>query len=253
MSGKHLPYPSKPFNFLQKIHDDFQPLSLKIKFDKKHSLHITLISYYGSIFELTGSCISLIQNELFISIPIVLRSILEAQVDLVNLINDPEYGYTLRFSFLNESLKLFDEAQNGNDLLEDIATTPNFDENHLNFKREKDLLKSKGYKLLTNEQKFKKAGMMTEYNSIYNRLCCDSHNNLSALGKRHLRSEEDDISVVFYKTPKTVDIIFYIAIITEIFIKSAELIHDFFNTEAKDIINIYRNEFDTLTQLYNNL
>jgi hypothetical protein len=115
-------------NFLKKAHDNFQPISLKIKFDKDHALHLNLIALYGSILELTGSSILLICNKLITGVPVLLRAILEAHVDLINLNNDPNYGYDLKFSFLKEWLKILDEAKKGNDYLTEISAAKNLDE-----------------------------------------------------------------------------------------------------------------------------
>jgi len=45
--------PEEVFAFLKKAHDEFQPLSVEIRFDKNHALHSHVMALYGSIIELT--------------------------------------------------------------------------------------------------------------------------------------------------------------------------------------------------------
>jgi hypothetical protein len=88
--------------------------------------------------------------------------------------------------------------------------------------------------------------MEAEYKSIYNSLCCDSHNNLRSLVNRHLKLEEDNLSVVFYKAYNTDDTAIYVCIIAEILVKSTEIIHQFFNTDAQFTVREHRQELSNL-------
>ena len=85
--------PNEVFEFLKRAHDEFQPFSERIIFDKTHPLHRNAIALYGSIIELTGSIIVLLDRRMATGAPILLRAILEAYVDLVNLLKNKQYGY----------------------------------------------------------------------------------------------------------------------------------------------------------------
>lgn len=87
------------FNFLKDMHEKFQGYVKNIHFDNKNSLQFSLISLYGSIMEFTTSCIFLIDSKIMISIPVLIRTMLEANIDLINLILDSKYILLLDFDF----------------------------------------------------------------------------------------------------------------------------------------------------------
>jgi len=235
------------FGFLMRSHDQFQPLSEELTFDKSHPLHRNTIALYGSIIELTGSNILLIQKRIVAGVPVLLRAILEAYVDLVNLINNKTYGYNLEVSYLKEWLKILEEAKIGkNEYLSDITKEPSLDKTIMEWRKERKRLEAKGFRALRIDQKFSKAGMEKEYKSIYNSLCSDSHNNIRALIERHIEREETDFSVVFYKAYTAEDSAIYVGTNAEILVRATELMHEFLDSPVKDEIAEYRNEIDRL-------
>lgn len=239
--------PNEYFKFLKKAHDDFQPLSEKIIFDKTSPLHRNTISLYGSIIELTGSIIFLLNKRLATGAPILLRAILEAYVDLVNLINNKRYGYNLEVSYLKEWLKILEEAKIGkNEYLASITEEPSLEDSISNWRKEKTRLEKKGYRSLRIDQKFKLADMQKEYKSVYNMLCSDSHNNLRSLITRHVEREETDFSIVFYKAYTLEDSAIHVGTNAELLVRATQIIHEFLDSPVKDNITIYRKELDTL-------
>ncbi len=239
--------PEEVLNFLKKAHDDFQPLSKQIAFDKTRPLHRNVIALYGSILELTGSCILLIDKRLITGVPVLLRSVLEAYVDLVNLIENPEYGHLLAVSYLKEWLKILEEAKNGkNEYLQAISEASSLDKSITEFRSELNKLKANGYKALEIKEKFKKAGMEKEFKSIYNSLCCDSHNNLRALINRHIEREQTDFSIVFYKAYTPEDSAVHVGTNAEVLVRTTQLMHKFFDSPVQETIQEYRVELDRL-------
>jgi hypothetical protein len=239
--------PEEVLNFLKKAHDDFQPLSVEIVFDKTHALHRTTIALYGSILELTGACILLIDRRLVTGAPILLRAILEAYVDLVNLIENARYGYNLEVAHLKEWLKLLNEAKIGkNEYLADISKEPNLDSTIAKWTDEKRKLEAKGYRALMIEDKFRLAGMEKEYRSIYNSLCSDAHNNLQALVGRHIEREQADFSIVVYKAYTPQDSAHYVGINAEILMRATERVHEFFKSTVENKLPPYRGELNRL-------
>jgi len=239
--------PKEVFDFLKKTHDEFQPLSEKIVFDKTNPLHRNSISLYGSIIELTGSVILLLNSKLGTGVPILLRAILEAYVDLFNLINNAQYGYNLEVSYLKEWLKILEEASHGkNEYLQFIADEPTLPETIDSWRKKKKSLEKKGYRSLRIEQKFKQAGMQKEYKSLYNMLCSDAHNNLRSLVDRHIEREETDFSIIFYKEYTADDTAHHVGSNLEILVRATQLIHDFFDSPVKGDIVEYRNLLDGL-------
>lgn len=239
--------PEEILSFLKRAHDEFQPLSEQIIFDKERPLHRNTISLYGSILELTGSCILLTDKRLVTGVPILLRTILEAYVDLVNLVENPQYGYNLEASYLKEWLKILEEARKGkNEYLRAISEASSLDQSIDEWRNSLKKLESKGYKVLKIEKKFERAGMEKEYRSIYNLLCSDSHNNLGALVSRHVEREQTDFSIVFYKAYTPEDSAVYVGTNAEILVRATQLIHKFLDSPVQDAIKAYRVEFDAL-------
>ncbi len=81
------------FDFLKKSHNDFLEFSKEIVFDKRHPLHFNLIALYGSLIELSGSMIILLEKNAKIAVPSIFRTFLETYVEFHNLVRDPKYGY----------------------------------------------------------------------------------------------------------------------------------------------------------------
>lgn len=239
--------PAQLLEFLKKAHDEFQPLSAKMVFDKSHPLHRNVVALYGSILELTGSSIILIDRKLIAGVPILLRAILEAYIDLVNLVSNAQYGYHLEAAYLKEWLKLLVEAQGGkNEYLRELSESPNLSDQITRWREEQRKLKIKGYHTLSIEDKFRKAGMEKAYRSLYNSLCCDAHNNLRALINRHIERDAGDFSMVFYKDYSPDDSAVYVGTNAEILVRASQVIHEFLNSPVQAEVARYRAEFDAL-------
>ncbi|MFA5321258.1 MAG: hypothetical protein WC373_01185, partial [Smithella sp.] len=74
-------------SYYQRSLDELIHLAATFSFDGTHPLHANAIFLYGSIIELSSSLNPLLISEHYSAIPVVLRSILEAYVDLENLCN----------------------------------------------------------------------------------------------------------------------------------------------------------------------
>jgi len=172
-----------------------------IKFDKKHAWHLDIVCLYSSIVEYSDNMFVLLKKEKLVGMPLVLRSMLEAFVDLKNLCNEKTYGYHLQASNLKEWLKVSREAGKlENPYLDGLAAAKGFDDQVSEWKAELKGLKDKGYPPLRQDEKFLMADMDNEYRSLYNYLCAYSHNNIRALTDRHIEISEnkDDFKVVLF-------------------------------------------------------
>ncbi|MFN7096295.1 MAG: DUF5677 domain-containing protein [Gammaproteobacteria bacterium] len=229
----------KLLHFLEELHDDFQPLTKKLKFDTKREPHLAIMTLYGTVLELIGSCIFLLRNKKYIGISILLRSILEAYVDLINLMEDENYFHYLHASFLQETLKFINSAKKENNPQIE-ALLANW-EGELE-KREGILtsLSTRGFKPLKNCDKFEKAGLEKLYITIYNHLCCESHNNLISLTKRHVKQNENKTEIIFYKTSELHDSIIYIEFMINIFLDTTEKLHMFLGGSDISVLLIYK-------------
>ena len=215
---------------------EFLPISISectelarvLKFDKTHKWHVNLISLYGSMLELANSICVLVQGDSPIGVPIILRSMIEAFMDFSNLAATRTYGYHMDAANVKEWIKIFEEAKRGeNPYLADISNLPNIDEILSDHKTQLDELKEKGYSPLSIFQKFDTSNQSKEYRSIYNFLCCDSHNNIRSLISRHadIADDKSDYQLQFF-APVDLDTIFhYIDSCIGILINSTVLIH----------------------------
>lgn len=143
--------------FLKELHDKFIDLSKKIIFDKKHPRQLFMIALYGTIIELCGGFITLIDKKFYTCVPSIFRSIVEAHVELKNLYSEAEYGYFMEASRHDQWLKVLKEAKKGdNPFLADIHNWEQLDteiDNHISTIND---LTNKGYKPLKVFERFKK-------------------------------------------------------------------------------------------------
>ena len=111
----------KIFEFLKRLHNECISHSQHIVFDKKHPRHLHLVGQYGTLIELTGSLITLIERKHRTGVPPIFRAVLEAYVELKNLHENAEYGYCMDASYNEQWLKVLREAKNQpNPYLKDI-------------------------------------------------------------------------------------------------------------------------------------
>lgn len=214
-------------NFLEKVLDKSIEYSRKLTFDKKYQRHLYLISLYCRVIELTHSCTILMKEKIISGVPIILRTVLETFADLKNLSADENYVNFMQASCLEEWLRLFKEAKDGdNPYLGKISQIGNLKQVYTELKK----LKENHYAPLSHYKRFEKAGMVDEYRSIYNSLCSHSHSNVRSLYDRYTHITGDDFMVICYKEPKPHDITLYSTTLCDILIDAAFIIHKFFNS-----------------------
>lgn len=228
--------------FLKTMYADFFSLASEIKFNQKNHLNKTILSLYGSIVELTYSCIMLIDVNVITGVPIMQRAMLEAYVDLCNLIQDPKYGYSLELRYLKEWLKILKEAKAGsNRYLKAVTEFSQLDVCISQIQKDIKDLENEDYTDFSKKSKFEMAKMGEEYRSIYNRQCSSSHNDLRALKERHSEPEQDNL--VFFKACTIDDYAHYIQLNATILIEATKLVHSFFDSPAQSKITVHQETF----------
>jgi Family of unknown function (DUF5677) len=225
------------FEFLKRLHNECIRLSDKIRFHKKQPRQLYLVALYGTLVEFTGCLIGLIEGEHGTAVPSIFRSMLEAHVDLTNLHGNADYAYFMEASFNEQRTRLLEEAKkNSNPYLKRISQSQNLDEEIKNNKTDLRNLKAKGFAPLKIFDRFKKAGMVQEYLSIYNSLSNDAHSNIGSLVNRHIEIHDNDFSVVYYKHRGLEDYLTYLDSAAGLLINASVRIHTFFKTDnLKDI------------------
>jgi hypothetical protein len=234
-------------SYYQRSLDELIHLAATFSFDGTHPLHANAIFLYGSIIELSSSLKPLLISEHYSAIPVVLRSILEAYVDLENLCKDPKYGYALEIKYLIESLKFLKEARNKNNAyLDIIAQAPDYEEQLSDMETEKKRLIDLGYKDLNKFERFSKAGMENEYRTLYNLLCCASHNDYRALRDRHFELGKQGPTFRFFKEADLQDLEIFFGIASELLLRASFAIHTLLSSDKLTELTKLRAELDII-------
>lgn len=232
MSNK---YTTGELDLLKQLINDLVDITKKsLRFDKDNDVHRTVVILYGSIFELTSSCCVLIENKHFVGVPILLRSILEAFVDLRNLLQKRDYINNLKVEELTNLIDIGKGSQNRSRPLSTITEAQ-----IAQHEDEKKNLIDRGYKKIKIKEKFKLVGMEEYYRTTYKILCCEAHHDLSSLLNRHLKIEEGNFSIVFFKDVLPEFVKQWIGLAAQILLNSSQSVHSFFNSADLEIVNDY--------------
>jgi hypothetical protein len=242
-NGKEVP----TFQFLLRGIDEIIDHASEIVFDKANMQHLFMLFLYMRIVEIGFSCALLLKNSIISAVPILLRSLVEAFADLRSLDKDPNYADVMVASYVHEWNRFYGEVIEGNNpYLENISAMVNFSQMVEENRKLLEGLKKKGCMPLTQKQRFEKAGMTTEYSSIYNRLCSDSHANIRSLLDRNTHIEGGDFKVMFFKEPEEREVDLYSIDLCDRIVEASLIIHNFFNTQQFRKIEVIRENWENL-------
>jgi hypothetical protein len=223
----------KILEFLKEAHDEFLDLSLNITFEKTNPYHFNLMALYGTLIELTGCIIILLQNNGKIGIPSIFRTFLETYVEFLNLSEDPKYGYFMEASHLEQWKRVLVEAKKEvNPYLNGISKAVDLNETITQHVNKLESLKNQGYIPLSIFKRFEKAEMVDVYRSMYNFLSNDTHSNIRALIGRHAELRKNDFSVVFYKDEPIERFLTYIDSASGSLVDASIKIHEIFKSDS---------------------
>lgn len=202
-----------------------------LKFDKNSEVHRTLVSLYASIIELTNSAILIRKAGAYTGMDVLLRSAMEAHVDLINLASNSEYLKAMLAVYHKEWIKLASDGVKGeNPFLSYFRDNPEVVEK-LDYHKAELKAFTDQYSIPTNFDKFRMAGMENEYRSIYNSLCNDSHNNIRALTSRHFRIHDKGHELVIFDKPSREDLAATLDSFIAILNQSNYIMHDYFKSD----------------------
>ena len=121
---------------------------------------------------------------------------MEAYVDIVNLCDYTDYWQYLEAADTKEWSKFLNAAIRGdNPILAPLAKDPSFREGRRHYARLAQQLGKLKIKKLQVKERFQKAGMTGEYESIYALLCAEAHSNVANLQSRYYDSGGERLSV----------------------------------------------------------
>lgn len=199
---------------------------------------------YLTIFENCGACINLIENQFGSSIEVLIRNLLEANIDLMNLREDTIYLKFLQVNDLKQEIALLKNCKKNpnNEYIRSVYEKyKNIDDEIAKLEKEKkdiiEQLDAKYGKIIKNQKyftiisKFKIGNQEDIYDSIYNLLCRYSHNNLSSLMGRHLYL---DCKIQSFKRIEQSDYNLYCEVISVIIMESLENIYKILNIEEDE-------------------
>jgi hypothetical protein len=156
---------------------------------------IFALGLYGTIIEQFSACVLLAQFSEPSTIPILLRSMYEALVDLDNLVHDARYACRIEHANIKQTLSIMRSGP----LREAFQKGRKEDYDQLSVRLAE--LEDEGKASLKIWQRCAAVGRGDEYESLYALFCLDTHNNASALAERHLSEREDGTPVMSFFGP----------------------------------------------------
>jgi hypothetical protein len=201
--------------------------------DRDNPTQVASILLHVTMIELFAGCSVLAQRAYTAGIPILLRSMYEALVDLDNLTHINGYHEHFEAAGLKQLIKV-GKSQ---------AVAKHFEERqrqHLaEFAARFEELKAKaktGKKqvVLSIEERCKLADRTAQYESLYGFFCLDAHNNASALGDRHLSDDEaHGMTIDILGKPDMPSLVSRLSFGAHFLIESGQFVHGAFRTESK--------------------
>jgi len=193
----------------------------------------------ATIFELLSGCLVLAETRREAGIPILLRSMYEALVDLDNLVRDPTYHQHMEAANLRQVARAIGSSGRG---VAADRTRGGAKVDHDALRVGLAALKKRGKAPLAFDERCALAGRTDEYESLYADLCLDAHNNIAALTQRHVRSVGIDghLEISVLGDPDVAAVAKHLSMGVGFLIESAHLIHGAFGTAVPAIGELAR-------------
>lgn len=191
--------------FLAHLFEAVSTQTMRVTIKAGSSQQLVAICLHGTILELSRACITLTRSGDFIGVSPLVRSIVEAFVDLRVVAKDAGHVKRMEATYYKELVRIlgqfkdnyYDGTDIGNDFGADEAN-----EVLARAKKRFDQLTRGGAKTLSSKDRFSQ-GNLRGYRAVYWLLCLDSHNNLRALEKRHIRHEGGQVGISVFKRERS--------------------------------------------------
>ncbi|MBX9455522.1 MAG: hypothetical protein KL863_05545 [Rhizobium sp.] len=205
------------------------------KFDRYKPVDRTIAALYATIYEEVDTAICLYDAKKYTGAQLVLRPLLEAHVDLVAIIKDPGYVEFMEASHDHEWLRFLRNGFKGtNPFLQTFWNNIDVQNEIAAIESRLDGFKKNKVRPLHVAERFARADMIEEYESIYNDLCCQTHNNLRALIRRHIEIDDQQktFQLVINAKPPEESIGSLLDGLLGFILSSSIFVHRHFNSQA---------------------
>jgi hypothetical protein len=175
---------------LRSVLDSTHVLVKKFRFNPRNRQHLLAGALLGRILEEAEGIYAMLERSDSACGFILLRSLLEAYVDLLNIARDPAYVEFMIAAFLDQHRQLLEtllEKGSKSPFLVDILGSKEPADDLESVRSKLKELKGRQVKPLKVRQRFKRADQLNYYEGPYTHLCLQSHNNINVLVSRHLR------------------------------------------------------------------
>lgn len=221
------------FEIIHKTCIDKAPTHLT--YDRKNMQGPYMFILYSIVVELANDSYQAVKSRKELAYSILTRALLEAVVDLRNVINSPDYVYN-RFqkALIERGKKLKYLLEKQPDLIAKAGRTPEYVEEIL-AKIEKLRNPDVDKPNISIRKRFKDAGMENYYDTAYAILCDYGHHDASAIINRPIGLnarpfDEKDI-------PRAVDLI------VDLILKASTAVHEFLKTGQSNIFEDLRQKW----------
>ena len=238
------------------VHEQFAEFAIRTAFEALDSVEthdasqsqVLALGFYATILELSAGALTLVQARRYAGVPVLLRSVYEAHLDLHNLVADPDYSLNIEAADAAQQLRLMDAAQS-NRLLAGVPFDPLSQADR--FRQRLAELKQLGRVPLEIKERAARAGRSEVHAAAYGLMCLDAHNNASAIADRHFAEENGRHIVTFFGEPHVPSLRGRLYWLIRIVVESTSVLHAAFGSDsvvARDLRNRFEAEKGSLAR-----
>jgi hypothetical protein len=206
----------------------------RLRYQREEMSQVYAVALHSTVIEQFHSCIAMVEADAATALPNTLRSMLEALVELENLLTDATYYQYMEAANLEQMTKLL--SQSHLPILNGLRDKHDVDALHAEYKKKLDELAEDGYSPLPIWRRFKRADRMDQYNTLYALYCLDAHNNITALAERHINNAGDAVSL--FREMDHLATCNRMATGLEYLIRSSIIIHSAFRTGEQSVVGL---------------
>jgi hypothetical protein len=191
---------------------------------------IHALALHGTITELFSACVLLAKQGEPTAIPIILRSMYEALVDLDNLLHDASYVEHIQAANFKQTIKIMKSGPLRQEMQEGRKA------DYQQFVTQLAELEAKGIGPLQIRSRCDRVGRIDEYESLYGLFCLDTHNNGAALADRHLSELSDGkLQISFFGEYDQQSVARRLDFGLQFLLESARMIHGAFHIPSREL------------------